>query len=66
MSKCNFITLVVSALLLSACAYNPPLSHGLAPAYAAMVECRKVAETGSRIKSKTQCGDPPQGLVYIR
>jgi len=55
MSKSQLITVVVSALLISACASSSqPYSASSGRPHT--IECVQVAPIGSRIKSKTVCG----------
>ena len=59
MSK-SHLTLVVVVLLIPACA-TPPKSAGLSAGRPATIDCRRVAPTGSKAKSKTVCGQMGRG-----
>ncbi len=55
MSKSQVITLVVIVLFIPACA-SSPVPRGLSAGRPASIDCRRIAPTGSKIKSKTVCG----------
>lgn len=57
MSKSHLLKLLV-VFLIPACA-SSPASNGMSAGRPAMIDCRRVAPTGSRARTKTVCG--PQG-----
>lgn len=64
MSKAQRLTLLAIALFIPACA-SSPASSGLASARPDLIDCRRVAQTGSRIKSRTVCGEQPHGQILV-
>jgi len=64
MSKSQLFTLVVIILFVPACV-SSPVSRGLSTGRLASIDCRKIAPTGSKIKSKTVCGRQSRGQSVI-
>ena len=55
MPKSQLITLVAVALFVPACA-SSPTAKGFSTTRPASIDCRRVAPTGTKLKTKTVCG----------
>jgi hypothetical protein len=64
MTKSQLITLLVAALCIPACASSPTPS-AYAQGRPASIDCRSVAPTGSKLKTKTVCGAQGHGQSVL-
>lgn len=64
MTQNQLTTLVIVSLLLPACA-SSPTANGISKVRPASIDCRRVAPTGTKLKTKTVCG-PEGGGQSIR
>ena len=60
MTKSQLLALLLASHFLTACA-STPSANGFSQVRPASIDCRRVAPTGTKLKTKTVCGNPGGG-----
>ena len=60
MTKSQLVTLLLASLFITACASSPS-ANGFSQVRPASIDCRRVAPTGTKLKTKTVCGNQGGG-----